>query len=88
MNAMKKWRENGNEEPMESLKIPKATWMADKEPSCWPGTWTTAAPEHSRGDHASIIQVIINLYQSHYSLVFNIHLSLVRGIAKLQVLSG
>ncbi|KAK4751687.1 hypothetical protein SAY87_020485 [Trapa incisa] len=43
---------------MEKVKIPKATWMADG--THWPGTWTIAAPEHSRGDHASIIQVMLN----------------------------
>jgi len=59
LKAMRKRRENENEEPIENLKIPKATWMADG--THWPGTWTNAVPEHSRGDHASIIQVIINL---------------------------
>jgi len=34
----------------------KATWMSDG--SQWPGTWLTSAPDHSRGDHAGIIQVI------------------------------
>nr|KYP66433.1 Cellulose synthase-like protein D3 [Cajanus cajan] len=57
IKALKKWRENGHEEPMENLKFPKATWMADG--THWPGTWTTSAPEHSRGDHASIIQVML-----------------------------
>lgn len=57
IKAMKKWRENGNDEPMGNLKIPKATWMADG--THWPGTWTTSAPEHSRGDHSSIIQVML-----------------------------
>ncbi|KAK7252515.1 hypothetical protein RIF29_36509 [Crotalaria pallida] len=57
IKAMKLWRENGNDEPMENLKIPKATWMTDG--THWPGTWTASAPEHSRGDHASIIQVML-----------------------------
>ncbi|KAJ1431081.1 Zinc finger, RING/FYVE/PHD-type [Sesbania bispinosa] len=57
IKAMKLRRENGNDEPVENLKIPKATWMADG--THWPGTWTTPAPEHSRGDHASIIQVML-----------------------------
>lgn len=39
----------------EKLKIPKATWMADA--THWPGTWAVPAADHSRGDHASIIQV-------------------------------
>lgn len=55
MKVLKNWRENNGDEPMESLKISKATWMADG--THWPGTWTVPAPEHSRGDHASIIQV-------------------------------
>ncbi|KAK7307337.1 hypothetical protein VNO77_40299 [Canavalia gladiata] len=57
IKAMKLRRENGDDDPIETLKIPKATWMADG--THWPGTWTTTAPEHSRGDHASIIQVMI-----------------------------
>ncbi|XP_054809701.1 cellulose synthase-like protein D3 [Prosopis cineraria] len=56
IKAMKSWREDGNDEPL-TLKLPKATWMADG--THWPGTWTTSAPEHSRGDHASIIQVML-----------------------------
>jgi hypothetical protein len=39
----------------ELLKVPKATWMSDG--SHWPGTWSSAEPDHSRGDHAGIIQV-------------------------------
>ncbi|KAK3139980.1 hypothetical protein QOZ80_5AG0393560 [Eleusine coracana subsp. coracana] len=35
----------------------KATWMSDG--SQWPGTWITAAPDHSRGDHAGIIQAML-----------------------------
>lgn len=58
MKAMQQWKDDKNEEPF-SLKFPKATWMADG--THWPGTWMTSVPEHSRGDHASIIQVIINL---------------------------
>ncbi|KAF7809464.1 cellulose synthase-like protein D3 [Senna tora] len=57
IKAMKLWRENGNDEPMGNLKIPKATWMADG--THWPGTWTASTLEHSRGDHASIIQVML-----------------------------
>ncbi|KAI4328024.1 hypothetical protein L6164_020421 [Bauhinia variegata] len=58
IKSMKLQREKGNEdEPVGNLKLPKATWMTDG--TYWPGTWTTPAPEHSRGDHASIIQVMI-----------------------------
>ncbi|XP_024028705.1 cellulose synthase-like protein D2 [Morus notabilis] len=57
IKAMKHRRENGNDELDETIKIPKATWMADG--THWPGTWTVPAQEHSRGDHASIIQVMV-----------------------------
>ncbi|KAI5327442.1 hypothetical protein L3X38_026838 [Prunus dulcis] len=57
IKAMKMQRENSNDEPVENLKLPKATWMADT--THWPGTWTVSAPEHSRGDHASIMQVMV-----------------------------
>lgn len=57
IKALKKQRENAIDEEVENVKIPKATWMADG--THWPGTWTVTAPEHSRGDHASIIQVKI-----------------------------
>jgi hypothetical protein len=55
LKAMKRWKEKGDDEPVDRLKIPKATWMADG--THWPGTWTVPAPENTRGDHASIIQV-------------------------------
>eukprot|EP00250_Pteridium_aquilinum_P015370 c22547_g1_i1 orf=325-3750(-) len=42
---------------LERLDVPKATWMADA--THWPGTWTTSSKEHSRGDHAGIIQVML-----------------------------
>uniref|UniRef100_A0A804I3Q3 Cellulose synthase-like protein D1 n=1 Tax=Musa acuminata subsp. malaccensis TaxID=214687 RepID=A0A804I3Q3_MUSAM len=35
----------------------KATWMADA--THWPGTWAVPSPDHSKGDHAGIIQVMI-----------------------------
>ncbi|KAJ7953397.1 Cellulose synthase [Quillaja saponaria] len=57
IKAMKIRRENVNDDPIDNLKIPKATWMADG--THWPGTWSISAPEHSRGDHASIIQVML-----------------------------
>ncbi|KAK4802007.1 hypothetical protein SAY86_000210 [Trapa natans] len=41
----------------DKLKIQKATWMADG--THWPGTWSCPTAEHSRGDHASIIQVML-----------------------------
>ncbi|XP_062204687.1 cellulose synthase-like protein D4 [Phragmites australis] len=41
----------------EAATAVKATWMSDG--SHWPGTWHTAAPDHSRGDHAGIIQAML-----------------------------
>ncbi|KAE8670989.1 Cellulose synthase-like protein D2 [Hibiscus syriacus] len=57
IKAMKLQRQNRGDEPVESVKIPKATWMADG--THWPGTWLNSATEHSRGDHAGIIQVML-----------------------------
>ncbi|KAH0456878.1 hypothetical protein IEQ34_014785 [Dendrobium chrysotoxum] len=54
LNAARLHREN-IDEPM--VKIPKATWMADG--THWPGTWTQPTTDHSRGDHAGIIQVML-----------------------------
>ncbi|KAG6531828.1 cellulose synthase-like protein D5 [Zingiber officinale] len=42
---------------LEPTEFVKATWMSDG--SHWPGTWFSAAPDHSRGDHAGIIQVML-----------------------------
>eukprot|EP00249_Psilotum_nudum_P020864 c27878_g5_i1 orf=196-3198(+) len=42
----------------EPVNVPKATWMTDA--THWPGTWTTLDTEHSRGDHAGIIQVMLS----------------------------
>ncbi|KAJ4772322.1 Cellulose synthase family protein [Rhynchospora pubera] len=53
--ARKKMEENG--ENVGDAKFVRATWMADG--SHWPGTWLTAGPDHSRGDHAGIIQVML-----------------------------
>lgn len=56
IQAMNKQREKaGMDEPLELIKIPKATWMADG--THWPGTWLHPSQDHSRGDHAGIIQV-------------------------------
>eukprot|EP01018_Ginkgo_biloba_P002895 Gb_02801 [translate_table: standard] len=56
MKALKLVRENGTD-PAEPVKVQKATWMADG--THWPGTWTVPSPEHSRGDHAGIMQVML-----------------------------
>lgn len=55
LKLMKQMRQRDIDEVVERVKVPKATWMADR--TYWPGLWTVSAPEHSRGDHASIIQV-------------------------------
>jgi 1,4-beta-D-xylan synthase len=39
----------------EAAAVVKAVWMSND--SRWPSTWLAAAPDHSRGDHAGIIQV-------------------------------
>ena len=57
IKAMKLQKQHKDDGPVESVKIPKATWMADG--THWPGTWLNPAPEHSRGDHAGIIQVLV-----------------------------
>ncbi|XP_021846318.1 cellulose synthase-like protein D3 [Spinacia oleracea] len=57
IKALKLQRQTPNDEPFEVVKIPKATWMADG--THWPGTWNHPAPEHSKGDHAGIIQVML-----------------------------
>ncbi|TMW92443.1 hypothetical protein EJD97_013025 [Solanum chilense] len=57
IKAMKLQREAAGDDLLEPIKITKATWMADG--THWPGTWMISAPEHSRGDHAGIIQVML-----------------------------
>ncbi|KAJ4850306.1 Cellulose synthase-like protein D2 [Turnera subulata] len=57
IKAMKLQRQHREDEPVEPVKIPKATWMADG--THWPGTWLNPGPEHSKGDHAGIIQVML-----------------------------
>ncbi|KAJ0914685.1 putative 1,4-beta-D-xylan synthase [Helianthus annuus] len=57
IKAMKRQKETAGDELLQPVKIPKATWMADA--THWPGTWMISSPEHSRGDHAGIIQVML-----------------------------
>ncbi|GAU44094.1 hypothetical protein TSUD_92380 [Trifolium subterraneum] len=57
IKAMKLQRQNRGDEPVEPIKVPKATWMADG--SHWPGTWLNTSAEHLKGDHAGIIQVML-----------------------------
>lgn len=57
IKAMKLQKETAGDELLQPIKIPKATWMADA--THWPGTWMISSPEHSKGDHAGIIQVML-----------------------------
>lgn len=57
IKAMKLQRETAGDELLEPVKVSKATWMADG--THWPGTWTVSTSEHSKGDHAGIIQVML-----------------------------
>ncbi|KAK1627450.1 hypothetical protein QYE76_001765 [Lolium multiflorum] len=43
--------------PLAETGAVKATWMSDG--SQWHGTWLTGAKDHSRGDHAGIIQAML-----------------------------
>ncbi|KAK7337495.1 hypothetical protein VNO77_18072 [Canavalia gladiata] len=56
LRAKKKQMEAGSN-VSEPIKVPKATWMSDG--SHWPGTWVSAEQDHSRGDHAGIIQAML-----------------------------
>ncbi|XP_022899410.1 cellulose synthase-like protein D4 [Olea europaea var. sylvestris] len=53
MKILKHMRESGDDH-MESIKVQKATWMADG--THWPGTWGVSTREHAKGDHAGILQ--------------------------------
>lgn len=48
---------NGGSLPPEGVQYNKATWMADG--THWPGTWLNPMPDHTKGDHAGIVQVDI-----------------------------
>lgn len=50
-------KEEGGTVLLENLKIPKATWMAGA--THWPGTWMVSGPDHSKGNHVGIIQVML-----------------------------
>ncbi|CAI0471283.1 unnamed protein product [Linum tenue] len=56
MKMLKHKRESGAD-PLEPIKIQKATWMADG--THWPGTWAASAPDHAKGDHSGILQVML-----------------------------
>ncbi|KAG0493958.1 hypothetical protein HPP92_004952 [Vanilla planifolia] len=50
-------KEKGEDPAAAKAAVPTATWMADE--THWPGTWKSPAPDHSKGDHAGIVQVMI-----------------------------
>ncbi|KAK4789229.1 hypothetical protein SAY86_020548 [Trapa natans] len=56
MKKVKHMRESGAD-PLETIKVQKATWMADG--THWPGTWAVSAPDHAKGDHSGILQVML-----------------------------
>ncbi|KAJ6873399.1 cellulose synthase-like protein D5 [Populus alba x Populus x berolinensis] len=56
LRARKNQMEMGGN-PSEIVKVPKATWMSDG--SHWPGTWTSGEADHSKGDHAGVIQAML-----------------------------
>ncbi|XP_058099447.1 cellulose synthase-like protein D4 [Magnolia sinica] len=56
MKKLKHKRETGAD-PLEPIKIQKATWMADG--THWPGTWASPAADHKKGDHPGILQVLL-----------------------------
>ncbi|CAN0910208.1 Cellulose synthase-like protein D2 [Linum grandiflorum] len=58
IKAVKKIKERGDDdEAMERVKVPRATWMADG--THWAGTWNPGSTGHNRADHSSIIQVML-----------------------------
>lgn len=51
-------KNNGIIPPDYKIEVPQATWMADG--THWPGTWFSTAPDHAKGDHAGILQVLLH----------------------------
>ncbi|XP_047329478.1 cellulose synthase-like protein D4 [Impatiens glandulifera] len=56
MKMLKNIKESKGD-PIEPIRVAKATWMADG--SHWPGTWAVPSRDHSKGDHAGILQVML-----------------------------
>ncbi|KAK3129788.1 hypothetical protein QOZ80_6BG0484740 [Eleusine coracana subsp. coracana] len=65
-NAINKRERKAAKESKSDAPVVKATWMADG--THWPGTWLDSAPDHAKGDHASIVQVMIK--NPHYDVVY------------------
>ncbi|XP_010522414.1 PREDICTED: cellulose synthase-like protein D1 [Tarenaya hassleriana] len=42
--------------PPDGIQLTPATWMADG--THWPGTWFSPTADHSKGDHAGILQIM------------------------------
>ncbi|KAM6565452.1 cellulose synthase-like protein D1 [Cannabis sativa] len=61
--------QNGGLLPAEPIKVTKATWMADG--THWPGTWLTSAPDHAKGDHAGILQVMTKVPENEQVMGYN-----------------
>lgn len=57
IKAVKLQRQNRDDETVETVKFLKATWMTDG--THWLGTWMNFGLEHSKGDHAGMIQVML-----------------------------
>ncbi|KAK8923486.1 Cellulose synthase-like protein D1 [Platanthera zijinensis] len=55
--AAKLAKEKGEDPAAAKAAVLKATWMADA--THWPGTWKSVCPDHAKGDHAGILQVMI-----------------------------
>lgn len=49
----------------DKANVTKATWMADG--THWPGTWLTPTADHSKGDHAGILQVARYYFSTNFS---------------------
>lgn len=62
--------QNGGVLPQEPIKFTKATWMADG--THWPGTWFNPTADHTKGDHAGILQASeLKLIKLFYCLISN-----------------
>ncbi|KAI5417940.1 hypothetical protein KIW84_042536 [Lathyrus oleraceus] len=57
MKAVKLWKEVANDELMDNLKFSRTTCTGDG--THWLGTWIIHAPNHSWGNHSSIIHVML-----------------------------
>ncbi|KAL9270362.1 Cellulose synthase-like protein [Drosera capensis] len=57
LKTLRKRKEQTTDELLEPFQKQKATWMVDK--THWPGTWMNPAPDHAKGDHDGIIQVML-----------------------------